>query len=185
MYRQGEAWSAAPGRAVAFPDQASLRAGLPDPVGAETDFLALHVRWLGQRLADLAAEGSLSLEGADAATTLGALDGTGHVALTWTGLYGDSGSTCSSYYLAFTGEDRRALVACGRARAGDPFHRPCAEARGVCRQHRRRTDTRRDGMRRSSGPGRRPMSCSQPQSLHSARSAASTGWTGTSRGILA
>ena len=86
-----------------FTDQESLLRVVPR---GSFDFLGAHQQWLGKNVGELVSQGRLSLEGSDGRMVVSAADGTGHVPLTWSGLYGDSGSANSCHYLSFTGPAR-------------------------------------------------------------------------------
>ena len=106
-----------PVRLEVFPDPAVLLDQIePEPIC----LLAQHEAWLGAGAPEMAAQARrwggnadrpLNLDQADAnlAASFGA--GRGDVLVTWSGIYGDSGSAYSTYYLLLDGPDRDRLLA--------------------------------------------------------------------------
>ena len=115
-------WSQAPSVALSsasfpvrlhvFADAGSLLAQVEQQ---DLSLLREHEAWLGLGCRDIAAaaaaRGTLDLDEASPALLGDFLAGRGQVLATWSGLYGDSGSAHSTYYLMLTGPDRERLVA--------------------------------------------------------------------------
>jgi hypothetical protein len=97
-----------PIRLRAFQDQSQLMSSLRLE---SVDLISEHASWLGGQAAPLMAGRPQQLHQASPRLIELARGDEGTVMLTWSGLYGDSGSASSTHYLSLTGADRDALLA--------------------------------------------------------------------------
>jgi hypothetical protein len=108
---------------LVFPDVGSLLEHAPEEP-EPVSLLGEHERWLGKTLPQvLAGPVPVQLDQAGSALLVDAARGRGGIRLTWSGIYGDSGSQYSSYYLTLTGAERERLL------QDEPFYRSALEGR--------------------------------------------------------
>ena len=101
--------AAFPVRLRAFSDRAQLDSMVQ--VADDVCLLAQHERWLGARAGQIAAGVAPLAAGGAPALLASLMQGRAQVLVSWSGLYGDSGSAYSTYYLGLTGADRDRLLA--------------------------------------------------------------------------
>ena len=95
-------------RTLAFRDYESL---LEQATEQTICLFEEHERWLGRSLRHiLRSEKSVGCDDAGPALVLDAVRGRGRVSLSWSGIYGDSGSEFNTYYLTMVGADLDRLV---------------------------------------------------------------------------
>jgi hypothetical protein len=98
-----------PLRMMVFPGPEVLDAHVREE---SCSLLAEHERWLGTKLAELlTTQSDIQLDDPAAELLAGTLQSRGRISVTWSGIYGDSGSSRCTHYLLLDGEDRQRLVA--------------------------------------------------------------------------